>query len=62
MQTVDAGLAQAFRNVTTALDTLPHGEARKITATIDALYSEAVWLNVQRDTAREELAAAQIAD
>lgn len=52
----DTTLESSVAEVRAALDELPHGLAKKLAGPIDALISEAHWLNIQRDRAREELA------
>lgn len=51
-QDIDAGLQAAMAAVQSALNTLPHGEAKKLVDPIDRLYNEATWLQSQRDSAR----------
>lgn len=57
MAITDKGLALAVTEVRKALDTLPHGEAKKIIDSIELLINEADWLNFQRDQAREQIPA-----
>ena len=49
---VDVGLQSAMEEVQRVLNTLPHGEAKKLVDPIDRLYNEATWLQSQRDRAR----------
>lgn len=49
---IDPGLQRAMEEVQRVLNTLPHGEAKKLVDPIDRLYNEATWLQSQRDSAR----------
>lgn len=51
-QDLDPGLKSAIEAVQAALNTLPHGEAKKLIGPIGALVNEATWLQSQRDSAR----------
>lgn len=51
-QDIDAGLQAAMEEVQRVLNTLPHGDAKKLVDPIDRLYNEATWLQSQRDSAR----------
>lgn len=52
---MDAQLEYAIAEVREALKVLPYGEVQKILEPIEAVIDEAIWLNVQRDRAREEI-------